>query len=116
MPVTELLLFAVSQADGGAQPPPGGGFFGAVMPIILIFGVFYFLIIRPQQKRQGEHAKMLDTLKAGDEVVTNGGLVGKVVKTEERLLTIEIADKVKVRVLRGQIAGRLPEVGGGQQA
>ncbi len=72
------------------------------MPLLLMFAVFYFLLIRPQQKRQREHQEMLSRLKKGDRVVTNGGLVGTVVALTDTEITLEIADRVKVRVVRAQ--------------
>lgn len=92
-----------------ATPPPGGSPFGSIMsilPILLMVGVFYFLVIRPAGKQQKEQQAMLAALKKDDEVITGGGLVGKIVSVEDRIVTVEIADKVKVRVLRDRIAGR----------
>jgi preprotein translocase subunit YajC len=73
-------------------------------PLILIFVVFYFLLIRPQQQKAKEHREMLANLKRNDEVVTSGGLYGKVVALGDRVVTLEIAPNVKVRVDRPQIA------------
>jgi preprotein translocase subunit YajC len=73
-------------------------------PLILIFVVFYFLLIRPQQQKAKEHREMLANLKRNDEVVTSGGLYGKVVAISDRVITLEIAPNVKVRVDRPQIA------------
>lgn len=110
--MNEWILFAVGQAEGNG-PPPGGGFLGGLLPMLIIFLVFYFLIIRPQSKRQREHRKMLEQLKKGDRVVTNGGLVGTVWALDDKFLTLEIADKVKVKVLRSQVAGLMRDVEGG---
>jgi preprotein translocase subunit YajC len=92
-----------------APPQQGGGGETSVLmgflPMILIFAVFYFLLIRPQQKKATEHRKMLDNLKRGDGVITQGGLFGKVVAIQDQVVTLEIADKVKVRVAKPQIAG-----------
>lgn len=73
------------------------------MPLLLMFAVFYFLLIRPQQKRQKEHQSMLSRLKKGDQVITNGGILGSVHALSDAELTIEIADRIKVRVLRTQV-------------
>lgn len=70
-----------------------------------MFVVFYFLLIRPQQKKQKEHQKMLQNLKKGDDIVTASGIFGKVTGLTDTLATIEIADKVRVKILRSQIAG-----------
>ena len=76
-----------------------------LMPIILIFVVFYFLLIRPQQKKMRAHREMLAAVRRGDEVVTGGGIVGKVVKVgEDEKLTVEIADEVRVKVMRSTIS------------
>lgn len=89
-------------------PPGGGGDMGAFMnflPLILIFAVFYFLLIRPQQKKARDHKLMLQNLKKGDSVITQGGLYGKVIGLTDQAVTLEIADKVRVKVSRGHIAG-----------
>jgi preprotein translocase subunit YajC len=89
---------------------PGGGdamsFLMNFAPIILIFVVFYFLLIMPQQKKAKEHKAMLEAIDKGDEVVTTGGIHGKVVGVAENVLTIEIAEKVKIKVSREYIAYR----------
>jgi preprotein translocase subunit YajC len=84
----------------------GSGFdIMAFLPLVLIFGVFYFLLIRPQQKKLKAHQDMLAGIRRGDKVVTNGGIIGTVVKlTNDRELQVEIADNVKVRVLRSMVA------------
>ena len=66
--------------------------------MLAMFAVFYFLLIRPQQKKAKEHQKMLELLKKGDEVVTNGGIVGKITGITDKLLTVEVSEKVRVRV------------------
>ena len=86
---------------GGAQ----GGGFAALVPLLLMFAIFYFLLIRPQQKKQKKHREVLSTLKRGDMVVTSGGLHGKITGLTERVITLEIAEKVRVKVGRGYIAG-----------
>ncbi len=88
----------------GAQPG-GGDLFSMMMPLIIIFGVMYFLVIRPQNKKQQEHQNYLDNLKAGDRVVTQGGLLGKITRVESDVVVLDLGDRVKVRVLRAQILG-----------
>jgi preprotein translocase subunit YajC len=94
-----------------AMGAPGGGGGGGVsqitsfLPIILIFVIFYFLLIRPQQKRTKEHRALLDSLKVGDNVLTSGGIYGRVTGLRDNVVTIEISDKVRVKVNRGHIAG-----------
>jgi preprotein translocase subunit YajC len=83
----------------------GGSGFEALLPLVLIFVVFYFLLIRPQQKKQKQHKVMLGAIRRGDRVVTGGGIVGTVTKViDDRELAVEITDGVKVRVQRALIA------------
>ncbi|MBP7240586.1 preprotein translocase subunit YajC [Amaricoccus sp.] len=86
-------------AAGGAA----GGLIGFV-PIILIFVIMYFLMIRPQQKKLKDHRAMVDALRRGDQVVTAGGMIGKVVKVTDAELEVELAPNVKVRVVKNTIA------------
>ncbi|MEP1518649.1 MULTISPECIES: preprotein translocase subunit YajC [Ascidiaceihabitans] len=77
---------------------------GQFIPLILIFGIMYFLLIRPQQKKVKEHAAMVQALRRGDQVVTQGGLIGKVIKVkDDNEVDVEIADGVKVRVVQNTI-------------
>ncbi len=92
---------AYAQAAGAG----GGGALIQFLPLILIFAIMYFLLIRPQQKKMKEHQAMVDALRRGDQVVTQGGLIGKVSKVKDAgEIEVEIADGVKVRVVRGTIA------------
>ncbi|AUN29531.1 preprotein translocase subunit YajC [alpha proteobacterium AAP38] len=93
---------AYAQAAAGA---PGGGMESlmSLAPLVLIFVVFYFLLIRPQQKKLKEHKAMLEALRRGDKVVTGGGIVGTIVKVADDEATVEIAENVRVRVLRSTI-------------
>ena len=78
---------------------------GQFIPLILIFAIMYFLLIRPQQKKMKEHQAMIEALRRGDQVVTQGGLIGKVVKVkEDNEIEVEIAEGVKVRVVRATVA------------
>ncbi len=92
----------VAQADGGSA-------LGALFPILLIMVVFYFLLILPAQRRQKKHQQMLRALKAGDHVVTNGGLYGTIVGLDDHAVQLRIADQVRVKVARSAIAGLQPE-------
>jgi preprotein translocase subunit YajC len=91
-------------------PQPGGGGGGgstlwSFLPIILIFVVFYFLLIRPQQKRTKEHRTLLENIKTGEYVLTSGGIYGRITGIKDNIITVEISDKVRVKVNRGNIAG-----------
>ena len=77
---------------------------GAFLPLILIFGVFYILLIRPQQKKVKMHREMLNNLKKGDKIITSGGIIGKITKVSEtRELNVEISDEVEVKVSPGMV-------------
>lgn len=93
---------AFAQAAGA---PAAGDFIGMILPLVAIMGVFYFLLIRPQQRKMKAHQEMLKKVAKGDTVITNGGLIGKVVKVvDDNELQVEIGENVKVRVLRTGIA------------
>ena len=100
------LAFAMAPPTGGAAGGAGGMFaqFQGMIPLILMFGIFYFLLIRPQQKKAKEHRALLDTLKKGDQVVTAGGMHGKVTALDDQVVTLEIAPGVNVKVNKGFIA------------
>lgn len=91
-----------------AQAAGGGGFdIQALLPLVLIFAVFYFLLIRPQQKRAKQHKEMLGAIRRGDKVATGGGIIGTVSKVADDELTVEIAKDVRVQVMRGTVASVL---------
>jgi preprotein translocase subunit YajC len=97
-----LISEAWAQAGGGAG---GSDFLVQLFPLILIFVVFYFLLIRPQQKKMKQHREMIGALKRGDRVLTAGGIIGTVVKIEEdNTLLVDIAKDVRVRVARSTIS------------
>ena len=96
---------AFAQAAGGAAPSAGGaGFLVQMAPLLLIFVVFYFLLMRPQQKRAKEHGALLDAVKKGDQVVTAGGVIGKVTKVDEGEVEVEIAANVRIRVIKATLS------------
>ncbi|MEM0949033.1 MAG: preprotein translocase subunit YajC [Pseudomonadota bacterium] len=93
---------AFAQAAGG-----GAGALGSFIPLILIFAIMYFLLIRPQQKKVKEHNAMVAALRRGDQIVTQGGLIGKVTKVKDddaNEIEVELAEGVKVRVVRSTVA------------
>lgn len=97
--------FVIAQA---AAKPAGGGMSLIIMMVVL-FGLMYFMMIRPQMKRQKEHRALLAGLAKGDEVVTNGGIAGRVVELGETFISVEIADNVKVMVQKGSVSQVLPK-------
>jgi preprotein translocase subunit YajC len=101
-----LLVQAQGKGGGSAIPGCGGGGMAGLLPLILMFVVFYFLLIRPQQKKMKEHREMLSNLKRGDQIITNGGLVGRITGITDKLVVIEVAEKIRLRVLRSHIAGK----------
>ena len=100
-----LIPSAHAQAAGA---PQGGGMGMLLFPIILI-GVMYFLMIRPQMKRAKEHKGMLDKLSKGDEVITSGGIAGTVTDIGDNFITVEVADNVRVRVQKAAVGNVLPK-------
>lgn len=94
--------------NGFVHAQAGSGGFeslnGILIPMILIIGIMYFLMIRPQQKRMKEHRAMIDAIARGDQIVTSGGVIGKVTKVEENELQVEIADGVRIKILRATVS------------
>ncbi len=95
-------------AQAAAAQPAGGGMSMIIMMVVL-FGLMYFMMIRPQMKRQKEHRALIAGLAKGDEVVTNGGIAGRVEEVGETFITVEIADNVKVKVQKGAVQQVLPK-------
>ena len=103
--MTNLLISdAWAQAGGG-----GGSSMFSLLPLALIFVLFYFLLIRPQQRRAKQHKQMVAAVKAGDEVATNGGLVGRVTDLDDNCVTLKVATGVNVQVQRHAIAQMIPK-------
>lgn len=98
-------FLAYAMGTGGKGTGGEGGGFGAFIPLILMFAIFYFLLIRPQQKKAKAHKQLLASIKKGDRIVTSGGLYGVVTGLAEDVVTIEIAPKVRVKVSRGSVSG-----------
>ncbi len=94
-----LISPAYAQAAGG-----GGDIFSAILPLVLIFAVFYFLLIRPQQKKMKEHRSMVENVRRGDTVVTGGGIIGRVTKVkDEATIQVEISENVRIDVIKGTL-------------
>ncbi|MCP4690233.1 MAG: preprotein translocase subunit YajC [Desulfobacterales bacterium] len=90
--------------QGGDAAAQGAGGIMSFAPLIIIFVIFYFLLIRPQQKKTKEHQKMIENLKKGDQIVTGGGIYGRITGMDDAKLTVEIADRVRVKVARGNVS------------
>jgi len=102
----ESVAYAQSAGEESSQSP-----FFQFIPLVLILGVFWFLIIRPQQKKQKAHQLMVDSLNKGDKVVTNGGIFGTIIKVGEDRITLEIASKVQINIERQQVS-RMDKISG----
>lgn len=103
-----LISDAMAEAAQTTAGQPEASFAG-FLPLIIIFILFYFLLIRPQAKRAKEHKQMVSALDKGDEVVTNGGVLGKAVEVGENFITLEVAEGVQIKVQRNAIASLMPK-------
>lgn len=92
-----------------AQDAPTADPFGFLLPMLVIFGAFYFLLIRPQQKRQKAHTELVAGLSVGDEVVTAGGLLGKVTGVSDHYATLQIADNVEIKIQKSTVSAVVPK-------
>lgn len=103
------MSFFISDAVAQAAPAPQGFDIASLLPLIILFVIFYFLLIRPQQKKAKEHKKLIGSLSKGDEIVTQGGILGKVTAVSEGYLTCKIADNVEVKLQSHAVAMVLPK-------
>jgi len=99
-----LSALALAPAALAQDAAAGGGLLSSLIMFVPLILIFYFLLIRPQQQRQKRHREMIDAMKKGDTVVTAGGLIGKVTRVADAEVTVELADGVRVRALKGMIA------------
>jgi preprotein translocase subunit YajC len=104
----ESVAYALG-APGGAGGQQGAGGFSGLFMMVIIFGIFYFILIRPQQKKMKDHRKMVENLKKDDRVITGGGLYGVVKNTSANTVTVEISEGVRVKVARSSIGTVLTE-------
>ncbi|MCL4500345.1 MAG: preprotein translocase subunit YajC [Deltaproteobacteria bacterium] len=103
-------------ATAWAQAAPGGtegagSLTSFVLPMVFMVVIFYFLLIRPQQKKAKEHKALLDNLKVDDVVITSGGIIGKIVNIDDQIVNLEVADRVRIKMARPYIAGFAPKKG-----
>jgi preprotein translocase subunit YajC len=99
--------FFISSAYAQDAAAPGG--LMSFLPLIVIFAVFYFMLIRPQMKRSKEHKQLVSQLGKGDEVVTNGGLLGRITEVSDSFITLEIADNVQIKLQRQAVTTVMPK-------
>lgn len=111
MKVLFLSLMAQAQqaTQVGAGAPKQPGALEMMLPFIFVFAIFYFLVIRPQVKRQKAHHKFVSELKKGDEVITSSGILGTIEGITDRFVTLEVAEGVSIKVLRSQVASTLAQ-------
>ena len=102
------MSFFISEAYA-QDAPAQAGTLELILPLLLMFAIFYFLLIRPQQKKAKEHKNMVEALNKGDEIVTNGGLLAKITEVDENFLTCKISANVEVKVQRYAVSSVLPK-------
>ena len=100
--------FFISDAMA-AEPLAQGDALTSFLPLIVIFVIFYFLLIRPQSKKAKEHKQMVEALAKGDEVVTNGGILGKIIKIGDNFVALEVAEGMQVKVQRNAVSTLMPK-------
>jgi preprotein translocase subunit YajC len=102
----------VIPGTGAGGSGAGGGMMG-LLPLVLMFAIFYFLLIRPQQKKAKQHKEMLNNLKRGDSIITTGGIYGRIVDVSDNSMNVEVADKVRIKIAKGFVHSL---AGSGQEA
>ncbi|MEW6097253.1 MAG: preprotein translocase subunit YajC [bacterium] len=115
--LTNLYLFvAEAQTPEPTQPPPAGSAISAFLPLIIIFAIFWFLLIRPQQKEKKAHQQMIANLKKGDKVITSSGIYGTIFDVKDKTVLLRIGDKdMKIELLKSAIASKQEEEKSGQK-
>ena len=103
-----MISTAYAMGATGGQAGQAGGIAG-FLPIIILFAIFYFLLIRPQQKKAKEHREMIANLKKGTRIVTSGGIYGTIVSIDDTTIGLEIAEKVKIKISRGNVAAQITD-------
>jgi preprotein translocase subunit YajC len=101
--------FLISPAYAQAAGAPAGAGYGQILILVVFVAIFYFMLIRPQQKRMKEQQQMLSKLANGDEVVTSGGILGRITEVGESFVTLEVANGVRIHVQRAQISQLMPK-------
>ncbi|HZF26559.1 MAG TPA: preprotein translocase subunit YajC [Steroidobacteraceae bacterium] len=103
------MSFLIENAWAQGAPGQPGGMINFVILMGLFFAIFYFMLIRPQSKRAKEHRAMLAALASGDEVVTTGGILGRVTEMGDNFITVEVAEGVRLKIQKGQVSGLMPK-------
>lgn len=103
-----MFEFFIENAWAQQAPPQQSGFLG-LLPLILIFVIFYFFLIRPQMKQAKEHRQMVESLAKGDEVVTNGGLLGRITNVGDNFINLEIAKGLEVKIQKNAVSATMPK-------
>jgi preprotein translocase subunit YajC len=102
-------FFSLAQQGAqGARPAPQGSFLTALVPFILVFAIFYLLIIMPQRKKQKKHVELVNNLKAGDRIITTGGIYGTIMGVQKDRIELKIAANVKIDITKGAVGVILP--------
>ncbi|MEM7502214.1 MAG: preprotein translocase subunit YajC [Pseudomonadota bacterium] len=101
----DFLISAAHAQDAAPQGSP----FGLLLPMLIIFGAFYFLLIRPQQKKQKAHAELVQALSTGDEVMTIGGILGTVTAVSEHYASVKIANNVEIKIQKSSVSAVMPK-------
>ncbi|MCF6246579.1 MAG: preprotein translocase subunit YajC [Desulfobacula sp.] len=109
-----MISTAYAMGQAGGQGGQAGGIAG-FLPIIILFAIFYFLLIRPQQKKAKEHREMLSDLKKGYRIITSGGIHGTIETIDDTTIGLEIAEKIKIKVSRGNVAAVVTDTQAGQK-
>lgn len=116
MKIFEGIFIKSVMAEGGVPSPttstPQGGAFGMFVPMILVFAIFYFLLIRPQAKQRKKHEDLLKNLKKGDQVVTASGIHGKIAAITDPVITLEVAENLRFKMEKAQVVSIKPSNGG----
>lgn len=109
-----MISTAYAMGQTGAQGGQAGGLAG-FLPIIILFAIFYFLLIRPQQKKAKEHREMISNLQKGNRIITSGGIYGTIVSIDDTTIGLEIAEKVKIKISRANVAALLSDAKAGSK-
>jgi preprotein translocase subunit YajC len=105
--MNQLLTITLAMAAPGGTGGQGGNPLAMMMPMLIIFAIFYFMLIRPQQRKEKERQKLIGGVKTGDRVIFSGGILGTVANVKDKTLVVKVADSVKVEILRGAVSNVL---------